>query len=342
MADAFCVDDNVMLLALFPGINDVVNDGLLIIIIFFRNQHILRAGGNTAPQSDIAGIAAHNLDYAHALMGRGSIPYLIDCLHGRIDSCVKTDGIFRTGNIQIDGTRHTDRIYAVLGQLLRTGKGTVSAYDHQTVYSKLFAGGGSLFHTFFRVHLHASRGIQDRASLSDDIRHISGSHVEDFLIDKAFIPFQYAFGLQPFPERSAHRGPDSRVHTRCIASAGQDTNRLHLVLRSHMYVSFFITVIAIPIIMLIIILKHFPVLFNALFHDTHIVRADQISQSFRKLRTPGQIYACRKFFHRLLFSQIDNQPVPAALLCQQFLHGSGFGFILLPVPELKPQLRPGF
>lgn len=51
---------------------------------------ILGAISDTAPQGDISRVASHNLDDTAALMGGGSISYLIDRLHRRVDRGIKT------------------------------------------------------------------------------------------------------------------------------------------------------------------------------------------------------------------------------------------------------------
>ena len=68
------------------------------------------AGKLSAPQGDISRVASHNLDDTAALMGGGSISYLIDRLHRRVDRGIKPDRIIGAGNIQIDRARKTYRI----------------------------------------------------------------------------------------------------------------------------------------------------------------------------------------------------------------------------------------
>ena len=99
-----------MSLAAFPVIDDAVDQHLLIAIVPLRKQNILGAVSDTAPQGDISRVASHNLDDTAALMGGGSISYLIDRLHRRVDRGIKPDRIIGAGNIQIDRARKTYRI----------------------------------------------------------------------------------------------------------------------------------------------------------------------------------------------------------------------------------------
>ena len=68
MAYAFRIYDDMVLLALLAVLNDVIYDVLLVIIVFFRKQYILRAVSHAAPQRYITCAAAHNLYNGAALM----------------------------------------------------------------------------------------------------------------------------------------------------------------------------------------------------------------------------------------------------------------------------------
>ena len=59
VSDSFSVDDDVMLFAALSVLNDPVDQVLLIAVVALRKENILRAVGNTAPESDISGISSH-------------------------------------------------------------------------------------------------------------------------------------------------------------------------------------------------------------------------------------------------------------------------------------------
>ena len=69
MSDTLCIDDDMMRLTALSVVNDIVDDLLLVVIVLFREQDVLRAVRDTAPQGDISGISSHNLDDTAALMG---------------------------------------------------------------------------------------------------------------------------------------------------------------------------------------------------------------------------------------------------------------------------------
>ena len=77
MSDTFGIDDQMVGFALLPVVDNIVNQLLLVVVVLFRKQDILRAGADAAPQCDITGISAHYLDdtaASHVKM-RYPLPY---------------------------------------------------------------------------------------------------------------------------------------------------------------------------------------------------------------------------------------------------------------------------
>ena len=68
MPDSLGIDDDVVLLSALAHLDDVVDQLLLIIVVGFRKQNILRAIRNPAPQRDITRIPAHDFDNRAALV----------------------------------------------------------------------------------------------------------------------------------------------------------------------------------------------------------------------------------------------------------------------------------
>ena len=99
-----------MLFAALSVLNDPVDQVLLIAVVALRKENILRAVGNTTPESDISGISSHNLDDTAALVGGGSITDFIDGFHRCVYSGIETDRIIGTGDIKVNGSRKTDRV----------------------------------------------------------------------------------------------------------------------------------------------------------------------------------------------------------------------------------------
>ena len=62
MSYTLCIDDDMVGLALLTVLDDVVDNVLLVEIVFLGKKNILRAVFDTAPKSDVSGITSHNLD----------------------------------------------------------------------------------------------------------------------------------------------------------------------------------------------------------------------------------------------------------------------------------------
>ena len=153
MTDTLCIDNNVMGLAALSVGNNIINNLLLIVIIFLRKQNIFCTIGNTTPQCNVSGISAHNLNDTATFMGRRCISYLINSLHRCINCCIESNRILCTGNIQIDRSRNTDGINTMLSQCLRTTIRAVSADDNQAINPMFMADIGPLLLTLLRTEL---------------------------------------------------------------------------------------------------------------------------------------------------------------------------------------------
>ena len=112
--------------------------------------------------------------------GCGCISYLIYGLHRRIDSRVKTDGIIGTGNIKIDGSGESDRVYTESRKLARTAVRTVSSDDDQTVNTVFLTNLSALFLAFNRSEFGTSCRVKNRAAASDEMCIRDRSILSDF------------------------------------------------------------------------------------------------------------------------------------------------------------------
>ena len=182
MSDAFRIDDNVMRFTMLTVVNDIVDDILLVIIVFLRQQNILRAIGNTTPECDITGVSTHNLNDTATLVRRGSISYLIDRFHCCVDRCIKSDRIIRTCNIQIDRSRQTDRIDALFGKSLRTAVRTVTTDHDNTVNSMLAADLSTLLLSFRSPELRTSGCSKYCSTPLDRIGYVLFLHIYNLFI----------------------------------------------------------------------------------------------------------------------------------------------------------------
>ena len=229
MTDTLSVDDDVVLFAAFPVVDDIVDELLLVVIVLFRKKNILRAVGDTAPESDITGVTSHYLDNAAALMGGGSITNLIDGFHCRVDCGIETDGVLGAGDIQVDSSRNTDGVDAESSQFLCSCEGTVATDNYQSLNSVFTADLCSLCLAFRCTHLRTAGGVKHRTSAGNRIRNRSCCQILDLAVDQTIVSFINAFYIQTFCNTTADNRTDGSVHARCIAAACKNSDRFNRI-----------------------------------------------------------------------------------------------------------------
>ena len=185
MAYAFSVDDDVMCLAASSVVDDVVDQLLLVKVIFLRKKNVLSAVGDTAPQSDVAGVASHDLDDGASFMRGRCVTNLVDGFHSCVDSCVETDCVLCAGDVKVDCSRNTDNVDSFVGQLLSTAVGTVAADNYETFDTVLVADFNCSCDTFRCAHFLAACCPEDCAAQGKDTGHVAGLHFNNFLVDEA-------------------------------------------------------------------------------------------------------------------------------------------------------------
>ena len=107
-------------------------------------------------------------------MGSRGVAYLVNRFHCRIHCRVKSNRIFCTGNVKIDGSRQANCIDSQVCQFLGTLKGTVSSDHYKPVNSIFLTDSRRLLLSFFCAHLVAARCLKDRAAALDGVGYISG------------------------------------------------------------------------------------------------------------------------------------------------------------------------
>ena len=156
-------------LSCLTACDDIVDQLLLIIIIFLRDQDILCTIGNTTPHSKVSCVTSHNFNNTASFMRCGSITNLINSLHCCVYSCIKSDRILGTCNIQVDCSRNTDRIDSKVCELLCTCKRTVTTDNYQSVDSMFFADFSTTLLTFRCTEFCTSCCIKDCSATFDCI-----------------------------------------------------------------------------------------------------------------------------------------------------------------------------
>ena len=225
MSDSFSVDDDVMLFAALSVLNDPVDQVLLIAVVALRKENILRAVGNTAPESDISGISSHNLDDTAALVGGGSITDFIDGFHRCVYSGIETDRIVGTGDIKVNGSRKTDRVDSESGKLSGTAEGTVSSDHNDTIDTMFLTYLSATLLALLSCELLTAGCVKDRTAAVDRVRNADAVHIYDFFLKESGVATHDSFYLQAFIDSGSYNRTDCRIHSRGISAAGQYSDR---------------------------------------------------------------------------------------------------------------------
>ena len=234
MTYTFCVNDDVMCLAASLIVDDIVDELLLVIVIFLRKENVLSTVGDAAPQSDIACGTSHNLDDGASLMRGGCITDFVNSFHSCVNSCIETDCIFCAGNIKVDCARNTDYVDAFIGKLLSAAIGTVAADNYEAFDTHLVAYFDSSRDAFRCTHLFAASCSKDCAALLDCIGNIGCFHFLDIFFHEACVSSLDTIDLESSGQTVTYNGTDCRIHTRRIAAARQNTDSFNLFL-SHFH-----------------------------------------------------------------------------------------------------------
>lgn len=162
-------------------------------------------------------------------MGGGSIPYLINGFHRRVDCGVETNGVIRTCNVQIDGSRKSDGIDAQSRKRLCAAVGAVAADYHQTVDSVLLTDIRTALLYLRIFELRTSGCSQNRTASLDNIGDILCLHIYDLFIQKAHIASLYTLNIQSSGNCSTHNCADCGIHTGGVAAACQHGYCLYMI-----------------------------------------------------------------------------------------------------------------
>ena len=218
MSDTFRVDDQMMLLAKASVHDDMINDLLLIIVIFLRKKDVLCAVRDAAPESNITGVTSHNFNDTASLVRGRSILDLVDGFHSSIDCCVKADRVICTCDVEVDRSGNADRVDPVAGKSLRAAVRTVAADDNDTVDTVFVADlRSSLLHFLF-LELRASGCAQYGTALMDDTCDINGFHLVELFVEKALVTSLNSDHFALIVHRFSRNCTDRRVHSGSVSA----------------------------------------------------------------------------------------------------------------------------
>ena len=227
LAGALGDDDHVVGLAGEAGPADLFHHVPVEVHGQLGHQHGGRAHGQAHVESQMAGVAAHDLHDGAALVGLHGVPQTVDGVHGGIGGGVEADGVVGADDVVVDGGGDADHGHAGLGQRLCAPEGAVAADGHDAVQTQKLAGGGSPLLACLGAEFVAAGGVEDGAASIDDMGDGAGVHTDDIAVDKAVVAAADADALDAAVQAVADYGADGGVHTRGVTAAGEDANAFH-------------------------------------------------------------------------------------------------------------------
>ena len=199
------------------------------------------------------------------------ITNFVNGLHGCIAGCIKSDGIFCTGNIQIDGSRDTYCIDAIFRQLLGSTERTVSSDYYHTINSVFTADICCLFLSFRCTHFLTAGCEKDRTTSLYNICNAHGMHINNIFFQKSCVTTADSFYFQSTGQCRTHDSTDGCIHSRCIPTACHYSDCLNLF--RHCKTSKICSFLPLD---LPFILHSIHLFFNTLFHHFYIVCSQSV------------------------------------------------------------------
>ena len=202
----------------------------------FRDKDHARATRDTAPQRDPSGVATHDFQNHHALVGFGGGVESVEAINDGGDGAVETEGHRGGAEIVIDRFRHADDGPSGAVKLERGGERTIAAHhderaDFQPIHRVLRAGYDFLGHLrdIARADLGGEvtlvRAAEDRAAELEDADGVGGC--QDTEITGREQPLEAVLEADDLPAELVRRADDAmddRIKSGAIAAAVEDSD----------------------------------------------------------------------------------------------------------------------
>ena len=183
------------------------------------NNRSLCPTGDGTVLSQESGIAPHHLDEEDALVRSGRVADLVDTLHDGVERGVVANRGIGAVKVIVNRTGQSDaRHVELVGKDACSGQRTVTADDHQGINAlSHHIVVGQLAALFGHEFLAAGR-FQHRTATLDDVAHILGGKLLDFVLDQTFIAPVNTFHPIARSDCGTRHGTDSRVHSRRVTA----------------------------------------------------------------------------------------------------------------------------
>ena len=160
-------------------------------------------------------------------MAGGGVADFVGALHNGVQRRVVADGGVGAVQVVVDGAGQADhREVELVGKDARAGERAVAADDDDGVDAVAACHVVGQLAAFGGLELLAARRLEDGAAALDDVGDVLGVEVNDFVGDEAAVAAVNALDLETVENCGAGDRADGGVHSRRIASRGEDADGL--------------------------------------------------------------------------------------------------------------------
>ena len=229
MTHALGHDDDKVALAGLLGFGNLIQNVALHIEFLLGQQHSHSAGGDGHVQSDVTGVAAHDLDHTAAVVALGGVAQLVDHFQRGVHGSIVADGVIGAADIVINGAGQADHGDAAVCQRAGTAVGAIAADNDQRINAQLAALFSALILTFLGLELQAACRIQNGAASRDDVRNAAQVHFKALAVQQAIVAALNADHTEALVQAGAYHSAHSSVHAGSITTACKHANRFDLL-----------------------------------------------------------------------------------------------------------------
>ena len=194
-----------------------------------RDDGGLGSGSDGSVEGEESGVASHHLDKEEAFVGGGGVADFVDAFHDGVQGRVVSDGCVGSVEVVVDCSGEADdRDGEFVAEDAGAGEGAVAAdYDEGVDFMAFHHVVGALA-AFGSLEFLATGGFEDCSAALDDVGDILRGELFYFIVDEAFIAAVDAENLEVGEDCRTRHGADSGVHTRGVASGGENADRFYL------------------------------------------------------------------------------------------------------------------
>ena len=213
-------------------------------------EHEVRTRRDATHQGEVSAVAAHHLDDERALVARRRALDRVDRLGDSVQRRVGADRHVGAGHVVVDGADHADQDeassglgdltveFAAVGQLVEqfgplgaqlvgTGQAAVATDHRERLDAEFGQVAGSPPASVTLAELLTARRAEHRAAPVQDATDLVGCDPADVVpaVDETLETLVDGIDGEPGADAGADHGAHRRIHSGCVATAGQNGDR---------------------------------------------------------------------------------------------------------------------